>query len=307
MCERGRQGRGAHPAGLGAGARRGRPRGVIGTATRAPAPPPSGVARFVQEDGSIRRPGRTTAEELIRLRGVLDPARLDPVERLKAEAQRRVLQYLHIPSSQFAEAQEIFSLAQSALGGNPIAALRTLFSMFMAGVDAMLAGQKIRNSVCIAHTFGYWVFRHLQLSPPSRPPAGMHQREVDADALVDDGVSAALWATRWNRCHRETLHRLDQSHDIRSVRNELVQRFEGLILPDDDPHDDDDDDQVMRLFNTMIVAREFSGDPRCAASVMFLKTIQNFSRPERRSATSLYRRFPYAPLGNPRSEQRDQD
>ncbi len=292
MGDRERTGVNAGPAGV--GGTNARARGPIGVTQAAPAAPPSGVHRFVGEDGSIRRAGRTTAQELQHLRDDLTERldRLNPVERVKAEAQNDILRYLHIPSDQFAEAQEIVGMTRAALGGSALAAASVLVNMFMAGVEAMQAGQRQRDCLCSAYTFGYWVFSNRGMSAPSQPPADLHRRNLEEDRRGNyDRVSASRLAERWRDCHRETLHRLDRSVSVGVMRNELHRVMRGAneaVANARAP-------QVRNWFKVTVLAREFGNDPRIAASVFFLETIKNLSDVERQVATILYRRHPYTP------------
>lgn len=275
MC-RGRQSRTAQPTGIGEPIANTRPPGPIGV----------GAARFVGSDGNITQSGgRTSAEELTRLR-----SQLNPVDRLKREAQDRILQYLNISSNQFVEAQEIIGLTRAALGGSVIATVKVAVSMLMAGVDAMYAGQTQRDCLCAAYTFGYWVFkdRDPDLRAPTRPPNALHQSDVEEDSHENyDGISASLKARRWRTCHNETLSQLNNSLNTSQMRTDLMRRF-GMDLSRST------DVQILQNYKLMILTAEFSNDPRLAASTFFLATIPNLdSTTERSVATLLYRRYPY--------------
>ncbi len=53
--------------------------------------------------------------------------------------------------------------------------------------------------------------------------------------------------------------------------------------------------QVRDWFKVVVLAREFAQDPKIAASVFFMSTVQHLTDVERRVATILYRRHPYIP------------
>ena len=276
MCNRGRQSRLSHPTGVSESIISPRPRGPI-----------TGETRVIDSDGNIRERTSTSAQNINHLLN-----QLHPINRLKKEAQDRILAYLNISSTQFSEAQELISMTHSALSGSPRAAFQLAVRMVMSVFEVMQAQQTIRDRICSAYTFGYWVNkdRYPNLSSPKRPPDDLYQAHIDEDNHGNhDHISADQVARRWNLCNVNTLNQLNSSLNQQNMRTDLMRRFERMDITGCTPI------EILRLYRRMILSVEFSNSPRLAASTFFLGTIQNLSAPEQRAATILYRRYPYDP------------
>lgn len=259
--------------------------------------PDTNVQFFTSPDGQIRSPGQTTMQGLQSLRSRADALRnsLNPAERLKAEAQRRILEYLNIPSGQFADAAAIVSMTRAALSGSPRAMVEMFWSMLSSGVSAMSARQDIRDDVCAAHAFGYWMFQHTNLPRPSRLPNLLLVEEETEDTNPNmpnvNGVMANELNARWSRCYREMMQDLNQRTPMSVIRNQVQTTFGSAA------NMRGWDENQYRQYYRILWAAEFQHDPRLAASTFLLARIKNKPNQHRRLTTLMYRRCPYPSAG----------
>lgn len=243
-------------------------------------------------DGQIRASGNTTYQNLRDLHSRAQSARgrLDPRERLKAEAQRRILDYLGINSRQFATAAETVSLTRTAFTGSPAALVQIFWQMLDSGLSALWSDSEMYADVCAAHTFSYWMFRYSGAPSPQRMPDFLLQRHRGQDMNgTNSGVTVATHFGRWNQCFNDTMAALDARTPIAVVRNQVTQRFGSADTRGWT------NDRFMDYYR-ILWSEQFGYDPRLAASTFFLARIRDKNPTTYKpSAMSLFRAMPYPP------------
>lgn len=216
-------------------------------------------------------------------------------DQAKAAAIRRIAAYFNIDSEHLTEGIDLAGLTMSALSGSFLSLGKLHMIMLSSGIQAMEAGLRIDDNLCAAHTFGFWVGEHLGAHEPRRPPRRRRSfHETEDERGNHDHRTTLEWERRWLHVHRRTIAALNQSLEIRAVRNTLMQRMPGINPRSEySPHRMPEQDA--RIMMRRFIAVDFNNDPAAAAAVFFADRIKTEDDVPRRVSVLTYRRNAYVP------------
>lgn len=224
---------------------------------------------------------------------------------IESEIEALVLARMESAGGNLAQLARFRSFMGEALG--IFGTVTDIIDMAVAGYEAMTTERRMLMRVSAAHGFGYWMFKHTNITSPLNPPNSflLFHRESDAsdqdvgrrignlDYSTDSGITAAKWNIAWRRgvldCFGTLETRMRRMATTGQLQRALQSRLGSRAVIYGQLHQDS-----VNQYRFLFLAPKL-GSPAAAAGGFFLSSLQNVSPVEREANLSLYRQFPYNP------------